>query len=113
MTLKTLAACRAPETEYMAPRRQAIIAKRKTSVRRKGSAELARETNLGSHLLVFNDNEVIELLRAAVQRKENQTAFARRHGIERTRLNRILKGKRSVTRAVVKALGLRKVYTPE
>jgi hypothetical protein len=34
------------------------MAKRMTSVRRKGSAELARETNLGSHLLVFNDSEV-------------------------------------------------------
>ena len=89
------------------------MAKRTTSVRRKGSAELARETNLGSHLLVFNDDEVIQLLRAAVEREGNQIAFARRHDIERTGLNMILNGKRPLTAAVVKALGLRKVYTPE
>ena len=89
------------------------MAERKTSPQRKGSAELARETNLGSHLLVFNDDEVVQLLRVAVQRKENQTAFARRHGIERTRLNQILKGKKGVTRGILKALGLRKVYAPE
>jgi DNA-binding phage protein len=89
------------------------MAKRTTSVRRKDSAELARETNLGSHLLVFNDDEVIQLLRAAVEREGNQGAFARRFGIERTGLNMMVNGKRPVTTAVVKALGLRKVYTPE
>ena len=89
------------------------MAKRTTSVRRKGSVELARETNLGSHLLVFNDDEVIQLLRAAVEREGNQIAFARRHGVERTGLNMILNGKRPASNAVVKALGLRKVYTPE
>jgi DNA-binding phage protein len=69
--------------------------------------------SLGSHLLVLNDGEVIELLRAAVEREGNQTAFARRYGIERTRLNQILKGKKGVTRGILKALGLRKVYAPE
>jgi hypothetical protein len=87
------------------------MAERKTSPQR--TAELARETGLGSHLLVLNDGEVIELLRAAVEREENQTAFARRYGIERTRLNQILKGKKGVTRGILKALGLRKVYAPE
>jgi DNA-binding phage protein len=89
------------------------MAKRTTTVRRKGSAELARETSLGSHLLVFNDDEVIHLLRAAVEREGDQGAFARRHGVERSGLNMILNGKRGVTRAVLKALGLRKVYAPE
>ena len=51
------------------------MAKRTTSVRRKGSAELARETNLGSHFLVFNDDEVIQLLRAAVEREGDQGVF--------------------------------------
>jgi DNA-binding transcriptional regulator YdaS (Cro superfamily) len=52
-------------------------------------------------------------MRAAVEREGNQTAFARRYGVERSGLNMILKGKRPVTNAVVKALGLRKVYAPE
>ena len=76
------------------------MAKRTTSVRRKGSAELGRETNLGSHLLVFNDDEVVQLLRVAVEREGHQTAFARRHGIERSGLNVILNGKRPVTAAL-------------
>jgi len=88
------------------------MAKRKTSVPRKGSAEVARETNLGNHLLVFNDDEVIQLLRAAVEREGTQDAFARRHGLERTYLNQILKGKKPMSRAVLNVLGLRKVYTP-
>jgi DNA-binding phage protein len=89
------------------------MAKRKTSARRRDSAELARETNLGSHLLVFNDSEVLQLLRTAVEREENQGVFARRHSINRSNLNRMLNGKRLVASAVLKALGLRKVYTPE
>jgi DNA-binding phage protein len=84
-----------------------------TSVRRKGSAELARETNLGSHLLVFNDDEVIQLLRTAIEREGNQGAFAGRFGIERTSLNVMVNGKRPLTPAVIKALGLRKVYAQE
>jgi hypothetical protein len=89
------------------------MAKRKTSVQRKGSAELAGETNLGRQLLVFNDDEVVQLLKTAVGREGNQAAFARRFGIERTGLNMMLKGKRPVTGSVTKALGLRKVHTPE
>jgi DNA-binding phage protein len=89
------------------------MASRKKSPRRISVGDLATETKLGSHLLVFNDDEVTGLLKAAVEREENQVAFARRHGVERARLNQILNGKRRPTRAVIKALGLRKVYTPE
>jgi DNA-binding phage protein len=89
------------------------MAERKTSPQRKGSAELARETNLGSHLLVFNDDEAVQLLKAAVEREGNQGAFARRFGIERSGLNMMVNRKRPLTAAVLKALGLRKVYAPE
>jgi hypothetical protein len=37
---------------------------------------------------------------------------SRRAGVNRSNLNRMLKGKRNVVSAVLKALGLRKVYTP-
>ena len=82
------------------------------SPRRIGAVELARETNLGRHLLVFNDSEVVELLRAAVEREGNQGAFARRYNINLSNLNMILNGKRRATGALLKALGLRKVYAP-
>jgi DNA-binding phage protein len=88
------------------------VAERKSPRRR--VVDLARETKLGSQvLLAFDDHEVVQLLRAAIAREESQTAYARRHGLERTSLNMILRGKRPVSDAVMKALGLRKVYVPE
>ena len=68
------------------------------------------KSDLGSHALIFDDDEVIQLLRAAVEREGNQVAFARRHGVDRVHLNMILNGKRSVTEKITQALGLRKVY---
>jgi DNA-binding phage protein len=88
------------------------MARRKTSPRRRDAVGLAGEINLGSQLLVFNNDEVVQLLKVAVEREGNQGAFARRHGLERTGLNQTLNGKRPVTGAVLKALGLRKVYAP-
>lgn len=79
---------------------------RENPARRIDLVNLAIETRLGSQLLALNDDEVVQLLRVAVKCEGNQTAFARRHGLERTSLNMILQGKRPV----VKALGLRKVY---
>ncbi|MFZ2082621.1 MAG: hypothetical protein WAV38_39385 [Xanthobacteraceae bacterium] len=75
--------------------------------------ELASERKLGSQVHAFNDEEVVQLLRAAIECEGNQTAYARRHGLERTGLNMILRGKRPVTDAVIKSLGLRKLYVPE
>jgi DNA-binding transcriptional regulator YdaS (Cro superfamily) len=65
---------------------------------------------LGTRLLVFNDDETIQLLRSAVKGEGNQVAFAKRHRIDRSNLNQILSGKKPVTSAVLEALGLRKVY---
>ena len=61
------------------------MARRKTF--RAGDAlSLADETKVGSQSLIFNDDEVVQLLRAAVEREGNQVAFARRRAVERTRL---------------------------
>ena len=68
---------------------------------------------LGTRSLIFDDHEVIQLLRAAIERVGSQDAFARRHGIDRTHLNQILSGKKSVNTAVMRALRLRKVYAPK
>ena len=66
------------------------MARRKTSPRPDGAVSLAGEPRLGTHLLVFNDDEVLQLLRAAVEREGNQGAFARRHGMVRTSINQML-----------------------
>ena len=68
---------------------------------------------LGTRSLIFDDHEVIQQLRAAIERVGSQDAFARRHGIDRTHLNQILSGKKSVNSAVVRALRLRKMYAPK
>jgi hypothetical protein len=67
-------------------------------------------TGLGSVELVFGDDDVVELLRTAIQRKGNQKAFAKHHSINRTYLNMVLSGKRPVGEAVAQTLGLHKVY---
>jgi DNA-binding phage protein len=85
----------------------------KKSPRRTSVMELASETGLGSQALAFNDDNVVRLLRAAIEHEGNQAAYARRHGIERTGLNMILRGKRPVSDTVIKTLGFRKIYVPE
>jgi len=67
-------------------------------------------SELGSQALIFNDDEVVELLRAAVEREGNQVAFAKRHGIDRVYLNMVLNRKRPVGESIIKSLGLCVVY---
>jgi hypothetical protein len=67
-------------------------------------------SGLGKNALVFNDDDVVRLLRTAIKIEGSQIAFANRHGISRTLLNMILKGKRPVGCAAAEALGLHRVY---
>ena len=67
-------------------------------------------SGLGSHARIFDDDDVIELLKAEIEREGNQGAFARRHAIERSYVNQMLNRKKPVNSAVLKALGLRRVY---
>jgi hypothetical protein len=85
----------------------------KKSPRRMSVMELARKTGTGSQVLAFDNDDVVRLLRAAIEREGKQAAYARRYGIERTGLNMILTGKRPVNDTVIKTLGLRKIYVPE
>ena len=68
-------------------------------------------SGLGRQALVFDDNEVVRLLRAAVKREEGgQRAFARRHGLDRGYINKVLHGRARVRDALANALGLQRVY---
>jgi hypothetical protein len=87
------------------------MATRKSSLRLSAKDLIAIAGDLGSQARVFNDHEVRQLLRAAVERAGTQVAFAKRHGLDRTHLNQVLKGKSRVSRSVLKCLGLRKAYT--
>jgi hypothetical protein len=59
---------------------------------------------------VFEEHEVVRLLSAAINREGGQTAFAKRHGLDRSGVNMILRGKKRVNDSVAAALGLRRVY---
>lgn len=78
-----------------------------------GPLRTTASPNVGTHSLIYNEDEAIQLLRAAVEREGNQGAFASRHGIARTYLNQILNRKRSLNKTLLKALRLRKVYAPD
>jgi DNA-binding phage protein len=62
---------------------------------------------------IYDDDDVVRLLRAEVERVGGQTAFARKCGLSRANLNKILHGSLSPTKSVIKALKLRKVYVSE
>jgi hypothetical protein len=72
-----------------------------------------RPTNKAGDLSVLSDDDVVHLLKAAVEREGSQSAFAMRYNVNRTELNSILNGRRRISASVVKALGLRRVYVVE
>ena len=80
----------------------------RSSKNRRSADLLVRK--LARPALVLERDDLLLLLRAAVEREGNQSAFARRHGLERTALNFVLRGKRPVTDFHAKVLGLRRVY---
>jgi DNA-binding phage protein len=71
---------------------------------------LALSSGLGRTALIFDDNDVVDLLRIAIEREGGQSAFARDSGVNRTYLNRVLSGKVPVYDTIAEALGLRRVY---
>jgi hypothetical protein len=64
-------------------------------------------------LLVLNDDDIADLVRAAIKREGSQAAFAERYGINRTDISAFLNGRRSISASLAKALGLRRVWVVE
>ena len=79
-----------------------------SKARRSGMAKSA--SGLGRQALVFDDDEVMRLLRAAVEQEGGQKAFASRHGLDRGYVNKVLNGRARVKDALADALGLQRVY---
>ena len=59
---------------------------------------------------MFGNEDVVGLLRDAVEREGGQSAFAKHHSVNRTYLNMVLNGKRPVSGLIAEAVGLHKVY---
>ena len=67
-------------------------------------------SNLGFNAHVFDNDDVIRLLAAAIESEGGQTAFAKHHGINCAYLNMVFNRKRPVSDSIAGAVGLRKVY---
>ena len=72
-----------------------------------------RKLSTRSRALIFNDDEVVALLQAAIEREGGQSAFARRYGVNRSHMNRFLKGKVTLGPTIARVLGLRQVYVAD
>jgi len=91
-----------------------VMKARKIPITLKGQiAALLASGNVGSLGLIFDDNDIILLLKAAIEREGSISAFAKRHGMERTQLTNELNGKRPPSAPLIKAMGLQKVYVPQ
>ena len=92
----------------------AVIAKslglRKVYIVNDKRPALALSSGLGRKALVFDDDDVVDLLRIAVEREGGQGAFSRHSGVQRAYLSRVLNGKEPPGRSIAKSLRLRKVY---
>ena len=74
---------------------------------------LRQSGNVGRLALVLDDKDVAFLLRKVIEREGSISAFARRHGIERSYLTNVLNGKRPASSSLLKTLGLTKVCAPK
>ena len=68
--------------------------------------------NLGRQAHVIDDDDALILLKAALEREGSQAAFANRVGVHRSYISMVLNGRQDMSHAnaIVKALGLRRVY---
>jgi hypothetical protein len=70
-------------------------------------------SNLGFGARVFDKDDVIHLLAAAIESEGGQTAFAKHHGINRTYLNMIFNRKRPVSDSIAGAAGFARFISPK
>jgi hypothetical protein len=69
-----------------------------------------KPTRKADDLLLLNDDDVADLVKAAVKREGSQTAFAQRYGIDRTDLSAFLNGRRGISASLARVFGLRRVW---
>jgi DNA-binding phage protein len=62
---------------------------------------------------IFDKKDVARLLRSEVKRAGGQSAWARKTGIERTYLTKVLAGQKPPSKRILYALKLRTVYVSD
>jgi hypothetical protein len=68
-------------------------------------------SEFGRRGVIFEEEDVLRLLRVAIKKDGSQSAWARRHNIERASVNAMLSGRIPISKTVADALGLRRAYT--
>jgi hypothetical protein len=68
-------------------------------------------TGFGRRGVIFEEQDVIRLLRVEIKKDGSQAAWARRLNIDRPNVNAMLSGRIPVSKIVADALGLRRTYT--
>jgi hypothetical protein len=68
-------------------------------------------SEFGRRGVIFEEEDVVRLLRVEIQKDGSQAAWARRRGIERANVNAMLSGRIPVSKTVADVLGLRRTYT--
>jgi len=68
-------------------------------------------TEFGRPGIIFDEGDVIRLLRVEIEKDGSQAAWARRRRIERPSVNAMLSGRIPVSKTVANAIGLRRTYT--
>jgi hypothetical protein len=101
---------RASGVKHMAEEGGTLMPQRPHPKHRKKNTELLSESDLGRYARIFENGDIIRLLRAAIEQEGSVTAFATRHSLPRTSVSNVLNGRRPASSTLVKALGLRKVY---
>ena len=77
------------------------------------SKRSASVDKFGRPSIILDEEDVIRLLRVAVERDGSQAAWARRHSTDRPNVNAMLSGRIPVSKIVADALGLRRTFTPK
>jgi hypothetical protein len=62
---------------------------------------------------ILEQEEVVQLLWIRIEEAGGQTAWGKKHKIERTTISRVLNGARPLTKKIISALGLRMVFVAD
>jgi hypothetical protein len=63
-----------------------------------------------TNMRMLDDQDVVRVLRSEVERAGGQSSWARRERIDRSLLNRVLRGRKPPTKRIIKALKLCNAY---
>jgi hypothetical protein len=74
---------------------------------------LLRRAEISRSCAELDKNGVVRLLATEIKRAGGQSSWARRERIDRTILNKVLRGRKPPTKEIIRALKLCNMYEPD